>query len=30
MMIDELIEKLYELKREFGDREVELLTQKDA
>ena len=30
MMIDELIEKLYELKKEFGDLEVELFTQKDA
>lgn len=30
MMIDDLIEKLYELKREYGDREVELFTQKDA
>lgn len=28
MMIDELIEKLYELRREFGDREVELYTQE--
>lgn len=26
MTIDELIEKLYELKREFGDREVKLFT----
>lgn len=26
MMIDELIEKLYELRREYGDREVKLFT----
>lgn len=28
MMIDELIEKLYELKKEFGEQEVELYTQE--
>lgn len=27
MMIDELIEKLYELKREHGDQEIKLFTQ---
>jgi hypothetical protein len=30
MMIDDLIEKLCELKREFGEQEVKLFTQKDA
>lgn len=28
MMIDELIEKLCELRREFGEQEVELYTQE--
>lgn len=27
MMLDDLIEKLYKLKREYGDREVQLFTQ---
>lgn len=30
MTIDELIERLYELKRAYGEQEVKLLTQKDA
>lgn len=30
MMIDDLIEKLYELKREYGNKEVILYTQRDA
>lgn len=29
MMIDDLIEKLYELKKEYGEREVILYTQMD-
>ena len=30
MLIDELIEKLYEIKREYGSQEVTLYTQRDA
>lgn len=30
MMLDELIERLCELKRAYGEQEVKLLTQKDA
>ena len=30
MMLDELIERLWELKRAYGEQEVKLLTQKDA
>lgn len=30
MLIDELIEKLHELKREYGSQEVTLYTQRDA
>lgn len=30
MLIDDLIEKLYELKREYGNKEVILYTQRDA
>ena len=30
MMLDELIESLWELKRAYGEQEVKLLTQKDA
>ena len=30
MMLDELIERLCELKRAYGKQEVKLLTQKDA
>lgn len=30
MLIEELIEKLYELKREYGSLEVTLYTQRDA
>ena len=30
MLIDDLIEKLYELKKEYGSQEVTLYTQRDA
>lgn len=30
MLIDELIEKLYEIKRAYGSQEVTLYTQRDA
>ena len=30
MMLNELIERLWELSRAFGEQEVKMLTQKDA
>lgn len=30
MMLDELIERLWELSRAYGEQEVKMLTQKDA